>query len=180
MSGQHHDFPKTTVKQFVLATLGGLVAPALVIFLLAKMVMAIQATHVGGADPAKVEERIKPVAEVNVSDNSGPHVDRAGDVVVKEICAACHATGALGAPKAGDSSSWAPRLSQGYETLLKHAIEGIRQMPARGGSPDLTDTEVAAAMVYMANQSGASFKAPRPATPAGKPAAPATTPAAGK
>jgi cytochrome c5 len=68
--------------------------------------------------------------------------------------------GALGSPKIGDKASWAPRISQGYETLVKHAIQGIRSMPARGGNPALTDTEVANAVAYMANQSGANFKAP--------------------
>ena len=33
-------------------------------------------------------------------------------------------------------------------------------MPARGGNPALTDSEVANAVVHMANASGASFKAP--------------------
>ena len=41
-------------------------------------------------------------------------------------------------------------------------------MPARGGNPDLTDTEIARAIVSMANQSGANFQ-----EPAAKTAAPA-------
>jgi cytochrome c5 len=67
----------------------------------------------------------------------------------------------LGSPKIGDKSAWGPRIAQGYETLVKHAIVGIRSMPARGGNAELTDAEVAGAVAYMANQSGASFKAPK-------------------
>ena len=37
MSDHDHDFPKTTVSQFVLALLGGLFAPGLVIFLIIKL-----------------------------------------------------------------------------------------------------------------------------------------------
>lgn len=33
-------------------------------------------------------------------------------------------------------------------------------MPAKGGNPDLDDVEVARAVVFMANQSGAKFKEP--------------------
>lgn len=170
MSAHDHDFPKTTVLQFVLALLGGLFAPGLVIFLIVKLMLGIQATHIEDSNPAiaaaRVVERIKPVGEVKVADSSGPHVDKGGEQVVKEICAACHAAGLLGSPKIGDKGGWGPRIAQGYDTLLKHALGGIRQMPARGGNPDLTDTEVAGALVYMANQSGASFKAPAPAAAA--------------
>ncbi len=167
MSAHDHDFPKTTVTQFVLALLGGLFAPGLVIFMIIKMVLGIQATYIEDSDPAvaaaKVVERVKPVAEVNVADASaGPHVDKPGEQVVKETCAACHATGALGAPKIGDKGAWGPRLPQGYDVLVKHAVEGIRTMPARGGNAELTDTEVAGAVVYLANQAGANFKAPEP------------------
>jgi cytochrome c5 len=182
MSAHDHDFPKTTVTQFVLALLGGLLVPALVIYLLFKLVMGFQATHIEDSDPAiaaaDVVERIKPVGEVNMTDSSAPHVDKSGEQVTQEVCAACHATGALGAPKVGDKGAWGPRLSQGYDTLLKHALEGIRQMPARGGNPDLTDTEVAGALVYMANQAGASYKAPEPAPAAETPAPEAAEPAA--
>ena len=174
----HHEFPKTTVKQFVLALLGGLFAPALVFFLIYKMMVGIQATHIedssSTATETSVVERIKPVAEVNLSANGGGATQqKSGEEVVQAICAACHAAGALGSPKIGDNGAWSPRIGQGYETLVKHAIEGIRMMPARGGNPDLTDFEVASAVAYMANKSGANFKAPEP------PAAPeAAAPAA--
>ncbi len=80
--------------------------------------------------------------------------------MVKAVCAMCHATGLMGSPKIGDKAGWEPRIKQGYETLVKHAVEGIRSMPARGGNPGLSDDEVARAVAYMANQSGADFKAP--------------------
>jgi cytochrome c5 len=167
MSEQHHDFPKTTVSQVILAVLGGLFAPALVIFLVVKLLLGIQASHIEDADPAlkaaKVEERIKPVASVEVTDTSGPHVDKSGEAVVTAVCSACHGSGALGSPKIGDKAAWGPRIAQGYETLIKHATEGIRQMPARGGNPDLTNGEIANAVAYMANQGGAKFTPPAPA-----------------
>ena len=82
------------------------------------------------------------------------------------MCGACHVTGALNAPKVGDKTAWAPHLGAGLEQLTQNAIKGVRQMPPRGGSPDLSDLEIARAVAYMANQSGASFK-----EPAAKPAA---------
>lgn len=177
----HHEFPKTTVRQVVLALLGGLFAPVLVFFLIYKLIAGIQATHIEDTDPAiadaKVLERIKPVAEVNLSAVGAARVEKTGEQVVQEICAACHASGALGAPKIGDKGAWGPRLSQGYDTLLKHALEGIRSMPARGGNPDLSDTEVAGALVHMANQSGASFTPPAAPAPAPEAAAPEAAPA---
>ena len=44
----------------------------------------------------------------------------------------------------------------------------IGEMPPRGGNPDLTDTEIARAIVYMANQSGANFQEPAAKAPATK------------
>lgn len=165
MSDHDHDFPKTTGNQVVYAILGALFAPTLVILLIVKLFMGIEASHIPDTDAsaaaAKVEERIKPVASVDVAAvESGPHVDKGGEEVVSGVCSACHASGALGSPKIGDKSAWGPRIAQGYETLIKHAIEGIRSMPARGGNAALTDNEVANAVAYMANQSGAKFKAP--------------------
>lgn len=170
MSDQHHEFPKTTVSQVVLATVGGLLAPLLVIFLIVKFVMDINANHIPDEDPvvaqAKVEERIAPVAEVDVVAVDAVKVTLSGDVVYQQSCLACHGSGAMGAPMLGDKGAWAPRIAQGYDTLLKHTIEGIRMMPAKGGNANLSDAEVANAVVYMANEAGAKFKAVEAAAPA--------------
>jgi hypothetical protein len=59
---------------------------------------------------------------------------------------------------------------------VKHAIEGLKAMPAKGGNPDLDDVEVARAVVFMANKSGGKFKEPevKQAAPAAE--APAAEP----
>ena len=44
------------------------------------------------------------------------------------------------------------------KTLVRMAIRGIRQMPPRGGAPSLTDREVEAAVIYMANRSGGTLR----------------------
>jgi cytochrome c5 len=86
--------------------------------------------------------------------------ERSGKQVVDAVCAACHATGVNGAPKIGDKNAWAKRASQGLTGLTEHAINGIRQMPAHGGSPNLSDLEIARAIAYMVNQSGGRWVEP--------------------
>lgn len=46
MTAHQEDFPKTTVAQFLAALLAGLFAPGLVIFMIVKLILAIQATHI--------------------------------------------------------------------------------------------------------------------------------------
>ena len=149
----------STISSFqkVFAIFGGIVAPLFVVYTLTKSPEAPQ------AKAADVEARIKPLAVVEVSKESGPHVDKSGEEVVKTACAACHAAGAMGSPKLGDNGAWAARIAQGLPTLIKHATEGLKMMPPRGGNPDLSDNEIAEAVVLMANQSGANFTAPTPA-----------------
>lgn len=79
-------------------------------------------------------------------------------------CVACHAANSAipFAPKLGNKADWEPRIKQGKEILFKHAIEGFTNpkggmMPAKGGFTDLSDDEVKAIVVYMANQAGAKF-----------------------
>ena len=83
--------------------------------------------------------------------DAGPHVDKSGEEVVKAVCGMCHTAGLMNAPKIGDKGQWAPRIAQGYDTLVSHAINGIRSMPAKGGNAALTDGEIANAVANMAN-----------------------------
>ena len=89
--------------------------------------------------------------------------ERSGKAVVEEVCAACHASGAKGAPKIGDREAWAPRLKQGMDALALKAIRGHDGMPARGGKANLTDGEIKAAINYMFNPASAQKKAAAPA-----------------
>lgn len=86
--------------------------------------------------------------------------DRTGQQVVAAVCAACHTTGLNGAPKIGDKNAWRKRASQGLSSLTQHAVDGIRNMPAHGGQPNLSDLEIARAITTMVNESGGHWVAP--------------------
>lgn len=135
----------------------------LVVAVVVGMLMATPATEDAAPVVANVAENIAPVAAVEVAAASDAQVEKSGAEVIKSGCAMCHAAGLMSAPIIGDKAQWEPRIAQGYDVLVKNAINGIRTMPAKGGNPALTDGEVAAAVLDMANQSGASFEAPKPA-----------------
>ena len=105
---------------------------------------------------SNTQENIKPVAQVVLANKSESVADNSisADAIIKANCAMCHAGGLMGAPKIGDIALWAPRLAQGRDMLINNAIKGIRMMPAKGGNSRLTDEEVAAAVISMANASG--------------------------
>lgn len=89
-----------------------------------------------------------------------PAGERSGKEVVDKVCVACHGSGANGAPKIGDSDAWSKRASRGLTGLTDSALKGIRQMPAHGGHPELSDLEVARAVTYMVNESGGHWVEP--------------------
>lgn len=68
-----------------------------------------------------------------------------------KTCAACHNTGAAGAPKKGDKAAWAARTKLGEATLVKHVKEGYKAMPPKGLCMDCTDAEFKALVKYLAN-----------------------------
>jgi cytochrome c5 len=80
--------------------------------------------------------------------------------VVDKVCAACHATGAQGAPKIGNQRAWSKRASQGLTSLTESALKGIRSMPAHGGDAALSDIEIERAITYMVNRSGGKWNEP--------------------
>jgi cytochrome c5 len=179
---EHQSFIRTP-KQLIAAVAGFFLVIVIGIILL---VAFATNHHLAGAgseteNAEAVASRLRPVAEEGfvLKDANAPKVLQNGQSVYTAVCVACHGTGAAGAPKVGDAGAWSARIAQGYDTLVQHAIQGIRAMPAKGGNPDLDDVEVARAVVYMANQGGAKFKEPEapaaaPATATAAAAAPAT------
>lgn len=111
-------------------------------------------------DPELTATLIQPVARVEIQAVTIAPGSRTGEQIYKSICAACHDSGAVGAPKTGDAGAWGPRLAQGFEGLTTSAIAGKGAMPPRGGGSDLTDTEVARAVAHLANLAGASYTEP--------------------
>jgi cytochrome c5 len=163
---EHQSFIKTP-KQLLAVVVLAFVVPIFVIAMLASLASKSvdPATQTFSKDA--IAKRLKPVGEVVVAAGGGAGVVKTGQQVYEAVCAACHATGALNAPKVGDAAVWAPLLKEGHQHLTANAIKGIRQMPPRGGNPDLTDVEVARAVAFMANQSGGKFSEPAaPAAPA--------------
>ena len=76
-----------------------------------------------------------------------------GQNIYRQACAFCHDRGVAGAPKTGDAAAWKMRLAQGMETLYTVAVRGKGAMPAKGGNPSLSETDVKAAVDYMVAQS---------------------------
>lgn len=163
--------------------MGALALISGIIFILARLVgMTSPASDEG--DPRLrlgVDERIAPVAHVvlagSTSEASEPEAAVAealsAEEVVAQACAACHQSGVMEAPKIGNQEDWGARAEQGIDTLVDHALNGIRSMPARGGNPNLSDDEVRSATLLMLGQSGvevegAEAAAEQPAADAGQ------------
>lgn len=75
-----------------------------------------------------------------------------GQQIYRQACAFCHDRGVAGAPKTGDAAAWNARMAQGMDALYTAAIRGKGAMPAKGGNPSLSDTDVNAAVDYMIAQ----------------------------
>lgn len=151
--------------------IGGLAAVCLGFFVLAmKLNDLVQGDFQEHADVyiEAVNERLQPFSEVYLPGDDltagGPQVAAvdgaepvetamSGPQVYNDACIACHGTGIGGAPRFGDAAAWDPRIEQGMEVLVEHAIDGYQGetgfMPPKGGRMDLSEEEVAAAVEYM-------------------------------
>ncbi len=163
MSDHHddHDTPIKTPKQLIIVVLAAFIVPIIAIVLLVQYVAHDNKTGAGSnaMSAQAVAERIKPVADPVIKDPNAAVVLKSGEEVFKGSCVGCHGAGLLGAPKVGDKAAWGPRIGQGLDTLLKHALNGTAKgMPPQKGV--FEDAEIARAIVYMANQSGGSLKEP--------------------
>ena len=102
----------------------------------------------------------QPVARVELEVAKVAPGSRTGEQIYTSVCAACHSSGVLEAPKTGDKAAWGPRIAKGFDALVKSATNGLNNMPPKGGASDLTDKELARAVAYLANQAGAGFTEP--------------------
>ena len=119
------------------------------------------------SDGQTVHERIMPIGRVVMESpaaNAAPLVAvtaaapiRGGEQVYGQSCAACHGAGIAGAPKFGDQTQWKSRLAKGVNSLYLNALNGVQStagvMPAKGGNPALSETEVKAAVDYIVAKS---------------------------
>ncbi len=119
-----------------------------------------------GGNPDLTDDEIERAITYMVNQSGGdwiepvskfaPALQRGGAEVVQAYCAKCHQTGEMGAPRTGDRAAWIPRLREGFELLVRSAIQGHGPMPSRGDAANLTDAEIRAAIAYMINGSGAT------------------------
>lgn len=139
------------------ALLSGLALLATVLFMVAALMGVVNsvAPDDGLRKQASVVERIKPVARVSFEQpKPAIAVKLSGQEVYNKVCAACHAVGVLNAPKVGAKDQWETRVAQGLDTLVTHAVTGIRAMPAKGGNPALTEDNLRESIVYMLGETG--------------------------
>ncbi len=146
-----------------MALLVGLVGFTITILVLANILYNSDAMESDVRVQKAVAERIKPVGEVYVGSvpaeagvsatTSAPaqmvSAELSGEQVFQQVCASCHTTGVLNAPKLGDAAAWEPRLAKGKDTLYTSALKGLNAMPAKGGRADMSDDAIKAAVDYM-------------------------------
>ncbi|WLH38099.1 c-type cytochrome [Pseudomonas sp. FP2196] len=106
------------------------------------LLLALAAAMVGCDDEAK------PSA---VSSNGIPS-DPALAQIYTNSCQLCHANPAANAPLTGDRQAWAPRIQQGTDTLLDHAINGYNGMPPMGQCVECSQEQFLQLIGFMADQ----------------------------
>jgi cytochrome c5 len=154
-----HTGPIKSAKQLVWTSIASFVVPVFIIIGLVNYVTSANKEAPGSTDADKaVAMRIQKIGAVEVRDANRPL--KSGEEVYTAQCAACHATGAAGAPKFGDAAAWGPRIKQGLDGLTNSALKGKGAMGAQGGG-DFSDIEISRAAAYMANKGGAKFEEPK-------------------
>lgn len=142
--------------------LGVLVAMTIVLFIIAQNIVEPDLKLDDPRVAEAVQERIRPIGRLNTGDAPAPAAPaavqaaaaqaaeaRSGAEVYDMVCHVCHSTGVLNSPRLGDAPAWSARLAKGKEALYASSINGLNQMPPKGGRPDLSDDEIRLAVDYM-------------------------------
>lgn len=162
-----HSGPIKTPSQLLWTSFFSFVVPVFIIIGLVYFVTSGNKPG-AGADTSELATAIRIQRVGKVELQAGERKLREGDAAYAAQCAACHASGLVGAPKFGDAAAWAPRIGNGFDALLNSVMKGKGAMgPQAGGN--LSDLEIARAMVHMVNAGGGKLQAPAaPAADAGK------------
>lgn len=71
-----------------------------------------------------------------------------------QSCAACHNSGAAGAPRMGNAADWSARLEKGFDVLVEHTINGFNNvMPPKGMCFTCSDDDLKAMVQYILDES---------------------------
>ena len=172
---EDHSGPIKTPQQLLAAVFFSFVVPIFAIIALVYYVTSGNKPAAGAVEVEKaVAQRIQKIGKVEIRDANRPL--KSGEEVYKAQCAACHTTGAAGAPKFGDVAAWAPRIKTGFASLWNSSLKGKGAMGAQGGG-DFEDVEIGKAVAHLANASGAKFAEPQKAAVPVSADAPAAAPA---
>ena len=112
-----HSTPKDPMATPML--IGGLVLiGAAVAVLVSNLFSTIEKNSIKGeidttSQVVAVDANIAPIGKVDAVDKSIVKEARSGEAVYTAACAACHASGVLGAPKIDDKSAWDARVANG-------------------------------------------------------------------
>jgi cytochrome c5 len=155
----HESFIKTP-QQLIVVLLLSFLVPIIGIILLVQLVLSRPGADPQALTPEAVAARLQPVGRVEFGAPPAAPGARSGEEIVKATCAACHQAGAAGAPKLANAAEWAPRIKSGLNAMVQSVIKGKGAMPPKAGDASLTETEIARAVAFMANQAGGKFKEP--------------------
>lgn len=171
-----HSSAIKTPKQVITVLVAAFVFPIAIIVLLAKLAtgnVSIDENNPAFSDKA-IAKRLKPEGTLVIASGAPPE-EKMGDstgqtggaapatvaapggpdstrTIYGSSCAACHDSGAAGAPKLGDKAAWAARVKAGKESLYNSALKGKNAMPPKGGNASLSDSDVKQVVDYMMAQ----------------------------
>ncbi|SFW33153.1 Cytochrome c5 [Nitrosovibrio sp. Nv17] len=173
---EEHSSAIQTPGQLLTVLLAAFGFPIVIILMLAQFATGdiLTSRSDEGLSPEEIAKRLRPVGTLVLAEDlpqleaefqaasrqaqadAGTVQEAGGPGDAKSIytasCAACHASGAAGAPKLDDKGAWAGRLGSGIDTLYKSALNGKNAMPPKGGNAALSDDDVKAVVDYMVEQ----------------------------
>ncbi|WP_038052227.1 c-type cytochrome [Thioalkalivibrio sp. ALJ1] len=144
----------------VLLFIASLALLATVLFLvshLAGWLAGLQVSQPETVSEERIAQRIAPIGQVTSGrvDAAEEADDLSPGDIYSNVCAACHDSGASGAPLKDDTDEWSNRLNEkGLEGLFENSINGIGAMPARGGDSSLSDEQVQDVVAFMLDEAG--------------------------